>query len=187
MSILSTPGRLSNKQKLLFPGLRGLPISEYGVPDGSLRIVGLHGARPGSRPFSDEVSGAPLFTILSKYGFANQVNFRSENDNMRLINCKIANPVKRMPPKNRPNGNEMRPCNTCLQVEVAGSRIRALGAIAHNSALKALDLQQSPIGFTPLTEHRLSQQLRLIDSRHRSRYNFNSGHLRRFSRGPGKY
>ncbi len=173
------------KQKLMFPEYHCLPVEGFGATNAKLLIVGLapglHGANASGRPFTGDASGDMLFATLHKYGFASQANSRSEQDNMRLIDCRVTNAVKCVPPQNRPNGDEIRRCNSYLRTEISslrdGSVILALGTIAHNSILKALDLQQSLMRFAHLAEHRLSNQFRLLDSYHCSRYNFNTGRL----------
>jgi len=169
----------------MFPEYHCLPVAGFGPANAKLLIVGLapglHGANASGRPFTGDASGDMLFATLHKYGFASQANSRSEHDSMRLVDCRITNAVKCVPPQNRPNGDEIRRCNTYLRAEIsslrAGSVILALGTIAHNSVLKALDLQQSLMRFTHLSEHRLNNQISLIDSYHCSRYNFNTGRL----------
>ena len=169
----------------MFPGYQCLPVAGFGAADAKLLIVGLapglHGANASGRPFTGDASGDMLFATLHRYGFARQAKSSSRHDDMRLVDCKITNAVKCVPPQNRPNGDEIKRCNTYLRAEIsglgAGSVILALGTIAHNSVLKALDLQQSLMRFTHLAEHRLSNRFRLIDSYHCSRYNFNTGRL----------
>ena len=173
------------KQKAMFPGYQCLPVAGFGDADAKLLIVGLapglHGANASGRPFTGDASGDMLFATLHRYGFASQAKSSSRHDDMRLVDCRITNAVKCVPPQNRPNGDEIKRCNTYLRTEMsslaAGSVILALGTIAHNSILRALDLQQSLSVFAHLAEHRLSNQLRLIDSYHCSRYNFNTGRL----------
>jgi uracil-DNA glycosylase family 4 len=173
------------EQKMIFPEYHCLPVAGFGATKAKLLIVGLapglHGANASGRPFTGDASGDMLFATLHKYGFASQANSRSEHDNMRLVDCRITNAVKCAPPQNRPNGDEIRRCNSYLRAEIsalrAGSLILALGTVAHNSILKALDLQQSLMRFAHLAEHRLSNQFRLLDSYHCSRYNFNTGRL----------
>jgi len=173
------------KQKMMFPEYHCLPVAGFGAANAKLLIVGLapglHGANASGRPFTGDASGDMLFATLHKYGFASQSSSRSQHDNMRLVDCRVTNAVKCAPPQNRPNGDEIRRCNSYLRAEISnlrtGSVILALGTIAHNSVLKAHDLQQSLMRFAHLAEHRLSNQLRLLDSYHCSRYNFNTGRL----------
>ena len=173
------------EQKAIFPGYRCLPVAGFGAADAKLLIVGLapglHGANASGRPFTGDASGDMLFATLHKYGFASRAKSLSRHDNMNLIDCRITNAVKCVPPQNRPTGDEIKRCNTYLRAEISslagGSIILALGTIAHNSILKALDFQQSQSVFAHLAEHRLGNRLRLIDSYHCSRYNFNTGRL----------
>ena len=172
-------------QKAIFPEYHCLPVAGFGVTDAKLLIVGLapglHGANASGRPFTGDASGDMLFAALHKYGFASQASSSSGDDNMRLLDCRITNAVKCVPPQNRPQGDEIKRCNSYLRAEItslrAGSVILALGTIAHNSILKALGLQQSLMRFAHLAEYRLSDQSRLIDSYHCSRYNINTGRL----------
>jgi uracil-DNA glycosylase family 4 len=173
------------KQKAIFPEYHCLPVAGFGVTDAKLLIVGLapglHGANASGRPFTGDASGDMLFAALHKYGFASQASSSSGDDNMRLLDCRITNAVKCVPPQNRPQGDEIKRCNSYLRAEItslrAGAVILALGTIAHSSILKALGLQQSLTRFAHLAEYRLSDQYRLIDSYHCSRYNINTGRL----------
>ena len=175
------------EQKIIFPEYHCLPVAGFGPADAKLLIVGLapglHGANASGRPFTGDASGDMLFATLHKYGFASQAISSSGGDNMRLMNCRITNAVKCVPPQNRPHGDEIKRCNSYLRAEIsslrAGSVILALGTVAHRSVLKALDLQPSKMLFAHLAEHQLSNQFNLIDSYHCSRYNINTGRLNR--------
>jgi uracil-DNA glycosylase family 4 len=173
------------KQKKIFAEYHCLPVAGFGAADAKLLIVGLapglHGANASGRPFTGDASGDMLFATLHKYGFANQPNSTSSDDNMRLVDCRITNAVKCVPPQNRPRADEIKRCNSYLRAEMlqlrAGAVVLALGTIAHNSILKAMGLQQSLMRFAHLAEHQLTDQLSLIDSYHCSRYNINTGRL----------
>ena len=173
------------EQKIIFPEYHCLPVAGFGPVDAKLLIVGLapglHGANASGRPFTGDASGDMLFATLHKYGFASQAISSSSDDNMRLVDCRITNAVKCVPPQNRPLGDEIKRCNTYLRAEIsslcAGAVILALGTIAHRSVLKALELQQSKMRFAHLAEHQPGSQYSLIDSYHCSRYNINTGRL----------
>jgi len=175
------------EQKSRFPDYHCLPVAGFGAADARLLIVGLapglHGANATGRPFTGDASGQMLFEMLHKYGFANQPWSRSGDDGMRLVDCRITNAVKCLPPQNRPSGDEIRQCNPYLRDEISqlhpAAVILALGAIAHRSVLRALALPQNGMRFQHLAEHPLSAELNLIDSYHCSRYNFNTGRLNR--------
>jgi len=91
-----------------------------------------------------------------------------------LINCRITNAVKCLPPQNKPVGAEINTCNTWLAQELnslpANSVIVALGGIAHKAVIKAAGLRQANYVFAHLGEHKLARS-KLIDSYHCSRYN----------------
>ena len=173
------------KQKLLYPDYHCLPVAGIGPNDANLLIVGLapglHGANASGRPFTGDASGELLFATLSKFGFVNSGSKAANNGYPDLVNCRITNAVKCVPPQNRPLGDEIRHCNDYLRTEIkslpAGSVILALGTIAHNSVLKAMHLQQSRLRFAHLAEHVVNDDLTLIDSYHCSRYNINTGRL----------
>jgi uracil-DNA glycosylase family 4 len=141
----------------------------------------LHGANASGRPFTGDASGEVLFKTLHKFGFANYAESRSSSDDTRLINCRITNAVKCLPPLNKPNGDEVNCCNRYLRDEISqlpsASTILALGTIAHRAIVKALLLPQSQYQFSHLAEFLISTDLKLIDSYHCSRYNINTGRL----------
>lgn len=176
-----------NQQKSRFPDYHCLPVAAFGDLDAALLIVGLapglHGANASGRPFSGDASGRVLFDVLHQYGFASRPDSRGGDDGLQLIDCRITNAVKCLPPQNRPSGEEIRHCNPYLRGEIsqlpAGSVILSLGVIAHRSVLRALDLPQSRMRFQHLAELSLNDGTRLIDSYHCSRYNFNTGRLDR--------
>ena len=176
-----------SEQKQKYPDYHCLPVAGFGTADPRLLIVGLapglHGANATGRPFTGDASGGVLFQTLHRFGFANMSSSRSQGDGMRLCGCRITNAVKCVPPQNRPNGEEIRNCNSYLRDEIfglrAGSIVLALGAIAHRAVLQALGLRQAEMPFRHGAEHRIPGQLQLIDCYHCSRYNFNTGRLNR--------
>jgi uracil-DNA glycosylase family 4 len=92
-----------------------------------------------------------------------------------LLNCRITNAVKCLPPQNKPTGAEIRLCNDFLarelQTVAAGGVILALGSIAHQAVLRACGLKLSDYKFAHAAEHDLPGARRLLDSYHCSRYN----------------
>ena len=173
------------EQKSRFPDYHCLPVDGFGATDARLLIVGLapglHGANATGRPFTGDASGQVLFEMLYQYGFASHPQSRSCNDNLHLINCRVTNAVKCVPPQNRPVVDEIKSCNPYLRAEIgalqAGAVILALGQIAHRSVLRALQLPLNRFSFRHLAEYPLPGDLRLVDSYHCSRYNFNTGRL----------
>lgn len=161
------------------------PVAPFGDPKAQLIIVGLapgfHGANASGRPFTGDHAGLLLYRTLHRFGFATQPESSHRHDGLRLLNCRITNSVKCVPPENKPTPAEIRTCNRYLAAELhqAGERsiLLALGTIAHNAALRALALKPSDYAFGHAAEHLLPNGAVLIDSYHCSRYNTQTGRL----------
>ncbi len=161
------------------PAYHCKPVPPFGDAQASFVIVGLapgkHGANASGRPFTGDHAGILLYETLFRYGFSNQPESHDQNDGLRLRNCRITNAVKCLPPENRPLHDEIVNCNGYLAAELNGMRsgnvVLALGTIAHNAILRALNLRQSQFRFSHGCHHRLPNGLNLIDSYHCSRYN----------------
>lgn len=168
-----------------YPDYHNLPVASFGDPKARLFIVGLapgmHGANASGRAFTGDQSGALLYRILHKFGFASQPESQTANDGMRLINCRVSNAVKCLPPQNKPLGSEINTCNHFLKAELAdlnkGTVILALGSIAHNAVLKAFGLRLAAYKFGHNVLHELPSGSYLLDSYHCSRYNINTRRL----------
>lgn len=153
------------------------PVPAFGDENAHLCIVGLapgmHGANATGRPFTGDHAGIMLYQTLYKYGFSSKDD-SLPNDDLRLINCRITNAVKCLPPQNKPVGAEINTCNQWLRQELRALPdnhvIVALGAIAHKAVIIALDLKQSDYKFAHRAEYTLNRGS-LLDSYHCSRYN----------------
>jgi uracil-DNA glycosylase len=160
------------------------PVAPFGDPRARLLIVGLapgmHGANRTGRPFTGDHAGILLYATLHKFGFASQAEALDPGDGLRLIDCRITNAVKCLPPDNKPVGAEINTCNAYLANELgtlpAGAVVLALGGIAHRAVVRALGLRQAAIRFAHEAQHELGA-MRLLDSYHCSRYNTNTGRL----------
>ena len=167
-----------------YPGYYCRPVPSFGDPDARLLIVGLapgmHGANRSGRPFTGDYAGVLLYETLHRYGFSTAAVSESADDDLRLIDCRITNAVKCLPPENKPVGAEINECNAYLAAELAGlpadSIVLALGGIAHRAVLKALVQRQAAYRFGHAAEHRIDGVI-LLDSYHCSRYNTNTGRL----------
>jgi uracil-DNA glycosylase family 4 len=161
------------------PSYYCLPVAPFGDPKAALIIVGLapgkHGANRTGRPFTGDHAGILLYQTLFKYGFASAAVSRSADDGLQLLNARITNAVKCLPPENKPLPVEIKTCNQYLKAELALSRsarvILALGSIAHQSALRAFGLPLPQYKFAHAAEHDLGGGRVLLDSYHCSRYN----------------
>ena len=124
------------------------PVPSFGQKNSPFLIVGLapgmHGANKTGRPFTGDHAGILLYKTLYKFGFSNLETSKSVDDNLILKNCAITNAVKCLPPDNKPNHQEINNCNKFLQSEISelkqGSILLALGLIAHNAIITALNL-----------------------------------------------
>jgi uracil-DNA glycosylase family 4 len=160
------------------------PAPSFGDPKGRLLIVGLapglQGANRTGRPFTGDFAGDLLYATLLEYGFAKGVYQARPDDGLTLVDCRIGNAVRCVPPQNKPLPLEI---NTCRQFLVATIEtmanlraIVALGRVAHESTLKALSLRAAAAPFAHGAIH-LAGALKLYDSYHCSRYNTNTGVL----------
>ena len=155
------------------------PVPPFGAAKAKLLLVGLapgmHGANRTGRPFTGDYAGELLYSTLYKYRFATAAVSASVDDGLELIDCRITNAVKCLPPQNKPMPAEIKICNAYLRVELAHqepkSFLLALGRIAHDAILMALDLKPSAARFGHGARHDLPTGLTLFDSYHCSRFN----------------
>jgi uracil-DNA glycosylase len=161
------------------PDYYNAPVAPYGDPQARLVIVGLapgfHGANASGRPFTGDHAGVLLYRTLHRYGFANKPVSIARDDGLQLIDCRITNSVKCVPPENKPLPIEIQTCNRYLKAETSifnsETVLLALGSIGHNALLRALGLKPSEYKFGHAAEHALPTGQTLIDSYHCSRYN----------------
>jgi len=161
------------------PEYYAAPVPAFGDDDPALLIVGLapgmHGANATGRPFTGDDSGAMLYETLYHYGFSSAAESVSGDDGLQLINCRITNAVKCLPPQNKPATEEVKLCSPFLLAELQalkkGGVVVALGAIAHSAILRALEIKLAAHKFGHGNEFELPGGLVMIDSYHCSRYN----------------
>jgi uracil-DNA glycosylase family 4 len=112
---------------------------------------------------------------LHKYGFATAPQSVSADDKLKLVDCRITNAVKCLPPQNKPEPAEVKECNKYLAAELAampqGGTVLALGTIAHQAVLRAVGVKSAQFPFRHGACHALPNGLALFDSYHCSRYN----------------
>lgn len=162
-----------------YPDYYAKPVPPFGVSHPALLIVGLgpgmHGANATGRPFTGDYAGILLYKMLYEFGFSNQLESTGSNDGLVLFNCRITNAVKCLPPANKPLPAEIQNCNGYLRAELQTLTgklvILALGRIAHEAILTAMDLKKSLYPFAHNALHQLDEQRYLLDSYHCSRYN----------------
>jgi len=160
------------------------PVPSFGDPDARLLIVGLapglQGANRTGRPFTGDFAGDLLYATLLEYGFAKGLYKARPDDGLTLIDCRIGNAVRCVPPQNKPLPAEINTCRPFLSATIETMpRLRAivaLGRVAHESAVKALNLRSSAAPFAHGAIHHAGK-VTLYDSYHCSRYNTNTGVL----------
>lgn len=169
------------------PGWHAAPVPAVGPDDAHLLVVGLapgmRGANRTGRPFLGDDSGALLYPALARAGFATERGA----GRWRLLDTRITNAVRCVPPANRPLPEERRRCAPFLERDLGrllrGGRRRrpvavlALGAVAHEAVLRLLGRRRRDFPFAHGAEHRIADGARLVDAYHPSRYNVRTGRL----------
>jgi uracil-DNA glycosylase family 4 len=167
------------------PDWHNAPVMPFGPGDARLLVVGLapglQGANRTGRPFTGDYAGDLLYATLLEFGLAHGAYDRRSDDSLELVDCRISNAVKCVPPENKPTPEEIKVCNRFLAAELAASpRVKvvlALGSIAHDAVLVASGLRKSAAKFAHGARHDLPGGRVLFDSYHCSRYNTNTGRL----------
>ena len=175
-------------QRIAEPDWHNAPVPSFGLHDGALLIVGLapglRGANRTGRPFTGDYAGDLLYATLLEFGFATGAFEARPDDTLQLSNALITNAVRCVPPQNKPLPAEINTCRNFLVATMSGMpnlrAIVALGRVAHESVLRALQLRLAAYPFTHGAAHAVNQDgraLTLFDSYHCSRYNTNTGVL----------
>jgi uracil-DNA glycosylase family 4 len=164
------------------------PVPPFGSARAKLLVVGLapgmHGANASGRPFTGDWCSDLLYGTLHAHGFAKNPRSLSRDDDQALIDCRLTNAVKCLPPQNKPTPAETKTCAKYLSQEIKSVQpqvIVCLGAVAHDAVLSCLAgngrlIKRSAYRFAHAAVHEVAG-LRLIDSYHPSRYNTNTGRL----------
>ncbi|HUI14121.1 MAG TPA: uracil-DNA glycosylase [Xanthobacteraceae bacterium] len=160
------------------------PVDSFGPVDARLLIVGLapglRGANRTGRPFTGDYAGDLLYATLKEFGFARGDYRASVDDGLELVDCRITNAVRCVPPENKPTPAEIATCRDFLAATVKEmprlAAVLALGRIAHESFVAASGARRSEFAFGHGRAQALGA-LTLFDSYHCSRYNTNTGVL----------
>jgi len=160
------------------------PVDSFGPADARLLVVGLapglRGANRTGRPFTGDYAGELLYGTLNEFGFAKGDYRADPDDGLTLIDCRITNAVRCVPPDNKPTPQEITTCREFLAATLKEmTRLCAvivLGRIAHDSFLAASGARRSAFAFGHGNSHAIGP-LTLFDSYHCSRYNTNTGVL----------
>jgi len=160
------------------------PVPSFGPIDARLLIVGLapglKGANRTGRPFTGDYAGNMLYETLLHFKFARGRYEGRPDDGLELIDARITNAVRCVPPENKPTPAEITACRSFLKATIAEmpklSAIVALGRIAHDTTLAALSAKRTSAEFSHGAQATVAHY-RLFSSYHCSRYNTNTGVL----------
>lgn len=166
------------------PAWFNAPVPSFGPRDARLLIVGLapglQGANRTGRPFTGDYAGDLLYATLAEYGFARGHYRARPDDGLTLVDCRIGNAVRCVPPENKPTTSEIATCRDFLTPTIAEMKklraLVALGRIAHDSVVTALGAKKSATPFRHGGKNTLGN-FTLFSSYHCSRYNTNTGVL----------
>ncbi len=161
------------------------PVPSFGGLDARLLVVGLapgrNGANRTGRPFTGDYAGVLLYQTLGRFGFAKGDYAERPDDGLMLVDCRITNSVKCLPPENKPTPAEIKTCRPFLVDEIEAmaklKAIMALGRVAHESVVATFGGKQKNFPFAHGAAHDLRDGITLFDSYHCSRYNTNTGRL----------
>ena len=169
----------------LYPNYYNGAVPSFGSKSAALLIVGLapglHGANQTGRPFTNDFAGDILYSVLKEKGLAKGNYGKRADDGLELLNVRITNAVRCVPPQNKPNGDEFASCIPFLRAEIAAMNnlkcLLSLGGDSHRAVIKTFNLKQSAFPFKHGAIHHLTPKIILADSYHTSRYNINTGVL----------
>jgi uracil-DNA glycosylase len=161
------------------------PVPSFGSLDASLLIVGLapglQGANKTGRPFTGDYAGILLYETLVKKGFALGMYQAHVDDDLFLVDTRITNAVRCVPPNNKPTPLEIQTCGRFLLDEINMMPnlkvILSLGQISFNSVVKTHGLKASNAKFGHGMVLSLPSGVFLVGSYHCSRYNTSTGRL----------
>ena len=182
--------------KRQYPDYHCLPVPAMGPAKVGFLIVGLapglHGANRTGKPFIGDASGDFLYQALADFGFykipaptceaPEKAKLESKSSYGKLLDCRITNAVKCLPPKNKPVAAEVQNCLAYLRHEFSQLRqpkiIFTLGRIAHEASIKVFGQGLGRYPFAHGRIHHLDG-FKIFNSYHCSRYNIATKRLDR--------
>ena len=166
------------------PSYHNAPVPSFGDLSARFLIVGLapglSGANATGRPFTGDYAGQVLYPALMAHGLALGNYQARPDDGLHLVDTRITNTVRCVPPQNQPTPAEICTCGDFLAQEIQAmphlSVILTLGKVAYDTTLKHLGGNPRQASFA----HGVVRQqghYTLIASYHTSRYNMNTRRL----------
>ena len=160
------------------------PVPSFGPLDARLLIVGLapglRGANRTGRPFTGDYAGDLLYATLAEFGFSRGRYDERADDGLTLVDCRITNAVRCVPPENKPTPAEIKTCRDFLAPTLAEMPklkiLLALGRVAHETTVTTLGGKRSASPFSHGCVHAIGSY-QMYSSYHCSRYNTNTGVL----------
>jgi len=73
-------------------------------------VPGANGVDATGRPFARHQAGIIVYDTLHRFGFASGRESRFAADGLLLLDCRITNAVKCLPPQNGPSPSEVQTC-----------------------------------------------------------------------------
>ena len=171
------------------PHWHNAPVDSIGSLDASVLIIGLapglKGANATGRPFTGDSAGGYLYQMLCRYNLATGTYDGHAEDGVTLLDVRITNAVRCVPPQNKPTAVEATKCRPFLQKEIGAmsnlQQILALGRLAHEAVLRCFEEPLGQYPFSHGSDYTLQvfqgQTVRLLSSYHCSRYNTQTGRL----------
>ena len=172
------------RQRAAHADWHNAPVPSFGDTDARLLIVGLapglQGANKTGRPFTGDWAGDLLYETLIGFGFARGIYDERPDDGLTLVDTRITNAVRCVPPENKPTTAEIHTCRDFLAATIAAmprlTAIVTLGKIGHDSAVRALGQKPARLPFRHGGRH-AAGGITVFSSYHCSRYNTNTGVL----------
>ena len=155
---------------------------------------GLRGANRTGRPFTGDAAGGYLFAMLRRFGLATGDYREDGDDDIRLVDVRITNAVRCLPPANKPVACEVNACRPYLVAEISAmpylDTIVTLGRLAHDATLRGFGIRPASVPFGHAASQNINtggvdsgsvdsggRVIRIVSSYHCSRYNTQTGRL----------
>ena len=111
------------KWRAVHPTWFNAPVPSFGPLGAQVLIIGLapglQGANRTGRPFTGDYAGVLLYETLIRYGFARGTYAAHPDDGLELVDCRITNAVRCLPPENKPTPAEITTCRDFLKATIA--------------------------------------------------------------------